>query len=206
MAPEPAPAAAEPPGVIADVLAQTRKLFVRYEPIKQLKLHEPVTFRMAVEALGEGSAKPEFGGNETVAAQAAISQHIRARLEGPPSVTIQARGDADQWVTNAANPTWTWDITANGAEPALLTMTVTSFVQIDGQVHEAPIDVYSAKIPVLLSPTDRIKSMIEDIDPIWKWIIGVGTVLAGVVAWVLKLPAQIRDAFRPKAAKGQDAA
>ncbi len=164
------------------VASQTRKVKVRYEPLKQLELRKPVTFTAAVELLGEGSSKPLFSG-PTTTGDANVRRQVCASLTGPPHVTIKLRRDPCQPVTDLTNPYWVWDLTATDVEPALLDMSISSSVIVDGQGQEVYREVYHAQVPVHVGPIDAAKNLIDRIDPIWRWIVGVGTAIAGGLTW-----------------------
>jgi len=202
MAPPPAPsAAAPPPGqpVIADARGQTTPLPVIYQPPKALILHQPVPFKLVIEGLGPGSSKGAFSG-ETTTATAQISRTVTATLTGPAGVTIAALSQATQTVTDLANPTWLWDVTAQAPDPATLVLSIKSHVVIDGSGQDVPIEVYNAQIPVQLSPIDRVTLWINQIDPVWKWLVGAIGVIGGALAWVLNLQAKLRRQKQPAAA------
>jgi hypothetical protein len=180
----PAPTRQASGGVIADVSGQVQNLPVVYQPPKALLLHKPVSFKLVIEALGPGSAKGAFNG-DTVTGHAQISRTVTATLSAPAGVTITPLSPATQTVTDIANPTWLWDVTAETPNAATLELSIASLVTIDGVDHPVPIEVYDAQIPVQLSVMDRIQLWIAQIDPIWKWLIGVITVVGGAIGWAL---------------------
>jgi len=175
---------ATPRSVVADVSNQVQKLPVVYQPPKFLLLRQPVAFKLVIEALGPGSAKGAFNG-ETIAGHAQISRTVTAALSAPAGVTITPLSPATQTVTDIANPTWLWDVTAETPNAATLELSIASLVTIDGVDHPVPIEVYNAQIPVQLSAIDQIQLWIGQIDPIWKWLIGVITVVGGAIGWAL---------------------
>jgi hypothetical protein len=181
---KPAAAPQAPQGVIADVSSQVQKLPVVYQPPQFLLLHRPVAFKLVIEALGPGSAKGAFHG-DTITGHAQISRTVTATLSAPAGVTITPLSPATQTVTDIANPTWLWDLTAETPNAATLELSIASLVTIDGVDHPVPIEVYNAQIPVQLSVIDRILLWIGQIDPIWKWLIGVITVVGGGIGWAL---------------------
>jgi hypothetical protein len=178
-------------GIVANVSNQVQKLPVVYQPPKALLLHRPVTFKLVIEALGAGSSKGAFSG-QTTTGHAEISRTVTATLSASGGVTITPRSPATQTVTDIANPTWLWDVTAETPNPATLELSIASLVTIDGAARPVPIEVYNAQIPVDLSIVDRIQLWIGQIDPIWKWLIGVVTVAGGAIGWVLNWRLKLR--------------
>lgn len=66
--------------------------------------------------------------------------------------------------------------------------------------RDVPIEVYNAQIPVQLSAIDRVTLWINQIDPVWKWLVGAIGLLGGALAWVLNLQAKLRRQKQPAAA------
>lgn len=113
-----------------------------------------------------------------------ISPDMTAELTGPAErVKIQPRPGFPPWQkATGANPTWIWDVTALAPGTARLDLAIKA--RIDGG-SEQVIRTYHDAIPVTMPLVDSVKWWIAQIDPIWKWLIGVGTVMGGVIVWWL---------------------
>jgi hypothetical protein len=179
---------------------------VVYQPPPALVLHKPVPFQLVIESAGAGSSRRAFIG-PVITDAAQISNTVSARLTGPPDVTITLRDQSQetQTVTDVANPTWVWDVTSQTADPVTLNLSIYDHFVIDGASHSVPYPVYTVRIPVQVSVLDRLTLWIAGVDPIWKWLIGVITVIGGGIGWALNwyLKLRRRQSHARKTAKAK---
>jgi hypothetical protein len=113
-----------------------------------------------------------------------VSPEMTAELTGPADrVKIQLRSGYPAWqkVTKLGNPTWIWDVTA--LAPGTTRIDLAIKAKVDTGSTETVIRTYHDTIPVRMSAVDGIKWWIAQIDPIWKWIIGVVAALGGALVW-----------------------
>ncbi|MGH6967143.1 MAG: hypothetical protein ACREE0_21880, partial [Phenylobacterium sp.] len=188
--PPPAAAAATPPETPAGppITADADNLATRqvaYNKPKTLTYGEATPVQVVINTNGQAMSEAfENLPGDVKTHNVLVSPEMTAELTGPADrVKIQLRSGYPPWqkVNKLGNPTWIWDVTA--LAPGMTRVDLAIKAKVDTGATETVIRTYHDSIPVRMGVVDSIKWWIAQIDPIWKWIIGVGTVLGGALLW-----------------------
>ena len=185
-APTPAIGDAPPGGPITASPGALATRNVAYNKPDTVTFNEPTPVQVIINVTGEAVAESFVNLPGDVKTHAvSVSPEMTAELTGPTDrVKIQLRPGFPPWQkATGANPTWIWDVTALAPGTARLDLAIKA--KVDSGATEQIIRTYHDTIPVRMPVVDSIKWWITQIDPIWKWLIGVGTVLGGVIVWWL---------------------
>lgn len=174
-----------PGGAITSDREQLATRDVAYNKPNILNFGEPTPVQVVINVTGE----PIAGSFENLPGDLKthpilVSREMTAELTGPADrVQVQLRPGFQPWqkVTTVGNPTWIWDITALAPGTTRLDLAIKA--RVDGGSTEQVIRTYHDTIPVKMGAIDAAKWWIAQIDPIWKWIIGVATALGAAVVW-----------------------
>lgn len=176
------PGAPRPPAPPPD--GQALKREVSYNQPRELRFGEAVQVKVVLRAPAT-AVSGSFRGlpGQVTTAPIEVREEATAVLEGPADrVKIVRRQGFPAWQSaTAGNPTWMWDVTATAPGSANLDLTVKT--KADGAPTETVVESYHAVIPVRMGWVDAVKWWIGQVDPIWKWLVGVAGALGAAFVW-----------------------
>lgn len=182
-----------PPPVVASTADQFVYLPFRYNWPAVLPYKTAVPVQFVIEVKGVGSSIPMFTGlTPPIIAptdRIAVYREMSVDLTGSEGrVTVVREKPYDEWqiVTDGANPTWRWYVTATGTEPAELVLTVRGRAKIDGQDRVQIIETYRTTRTVKTSFVDMAQIWIARLNPVWAAAVTVAGGLGGAYLWIRK--------------------
>lgn len=181
-----------------DLEALRRQLMdapVHHSPLKEIWVERDTDFKVVL-VLDPGSpAATHFPEAPVYAGAARIGRWVMVRVRGANVKAVPAEG---RWVevTGLANIDWPFTLTALKRDPARTTVYVdvlTKYRTSSGERTEPLRALRPIEVEVKVGKITWWRQIIEDVKPIQLWIVGLLTLFAGGVAWVLKLPQRLRE-------------
>ncbi len=182
----PPPLTTDPPPVHTDplekALGRLRPASVAFNTPTTLRLGESTEIQLLL-SIREPLARlekqiAEIG--EIEGATVRVSDDMEARLTGP-GFEIEAISDPRQLVVESETTGWKWEIEATETGRHRLHLTLTAFIEVDGERRARTVQTFERTLVIDVTWTSRISGFVDDN---WQWL--WSAILVPVGLWVLQ--------------------
>ncbi len=182
----PPPLTTDPPPVHTDplekALGRLRPASVAFNTPTTLRLGESTEIQLLL-SIREPLARlekqiAEIG--EIEGATVRVSDDMEARLTGP-GFEIEAISDPRQLVVESETTGWKWEIEATETGRHRLHLTLTAFIEVDGERRARTVQTFERTLVIDVTWTSRVSGFVDDN---WQWL--WSAILVPVGLWVLQ--------------------
>lgn len=177
--PPPPPVHTDP---LEDALGRLRPASVAFNTPTTLRLGESAEIQLLL-SIREPLARlkkqiAEIG--EVEGAKVRVSDDMEARLTGP-GFEIEAISDPRQLVVESETTGWKWEIEATESGRHRLHLTLTAFIEVDGERRARTVQTFERTLVIDVPWTSRVSGFVDDN---WQWL--WSAILVPVGLWVLQ--------------------
>jgi len=170
---------------LAEIRRRLPRPAINYNKPKELEFGKDTEIALIVESFSAKAATEAmrlYLGDKVRKEGIPLAPLVEVKLSGPPGdVLITPRGESVQELNTLANTKWSWYVKPLRPGTTTLTLEVWTTVSTDEGEHTANMQTFQDTIPVRVSFLQWLTYHLEKIDPVWKWLVGAGTALGGVL-------------------------
>jgi hypothetical protein len=169
------------------IAAQMGNHPIEYNKPSKLQLGESTQVELVIKTNERQDVTAYFKGlqGDLERATALVSRDVAAELSGPPDrLDVKLRGDEKMRTTLSPVPiTWVWDVRPLKPGEAHVTLEVFSYVGPGKDKEPVVIRVFEDTWYVNAQGYEWVKYWAAELDPIQKFLAGIGAAVVGGLAW-----------------------